>query len=193
MSSAPREHVRRIARRYGLAIVGALLLQGVLFLAWRARAPAQEERPGDFHVTTLGAMEPAPDVGFVRLDGATVALQSLRGHVVLVHFWATWCPPCRRELPALLDRARRHDGLVILLVAVRDDLKGLRRFFGGSIPAEVVFDPAGEVVRRFGAATLPDTFLVSRAGILTQRLRGSRDWGGEGARRFLAEATGRVR
>ncbi|MFO0646428.1 MAG: TlpA disulfide reductase family protein [Polyangiales bacterium] len=189
MSSPLREHLRPIARRYGPAIVGVLLLQGLLVALYRVRAPSEGTHPHAFHGVPLGGVEQAPDVSFRRLDGALVPLRSFRGRVVLVHFWATWCPPCRRELPALLDLARAHDdGLVFLLVAVRDDPSALRRFFTGTIPREVMLDPTGDAARRFGAATFPDGFLISREGLLKHRLQGPQDWRGEAARGLLREA-----
>src|SRR5437763_1950432 len=64
--------------------------------------------------------QPAPDVTFTRLDGGNVALHSLADHTVLLHFWASWCVPCRKEFSDLLERMEKDDGHTILLAVSGD-------------------------------------------------------------------------
>jgi thiol-disulfide isomerase/thioredoxin len=102
------------------------------------------------------------------LDGATLTADSLRGRVVLVNFWATWCPPCRVEMPALQSMAARHReaGLVVLGLSVdRGPADDVRRFLaerGIDYPVAIV---GPEVERAFGGVRgYPTSFLVDRTG-----------------------------
>ncbi|TAK30209.1 MAG: TlpA family protein disulfide reductase [Myxococcaceae bacterium] len=135
----------------------------------------------------LDGHETAPALEFLHPDGRPMALADLRGRSVLVHFWASWCPPCRRELPALLDAygPRADAPLTLLLVATRDDRAAVERFWGVHVPDPVVLDPGGNGARRFGVTTLPDTFLVSPDGHLLARYRGPQDWASAAVRQHL--------
>ncbi len=163
------------ARRRELvrAIVLLLVVQGaaIALYAWvqRDRTP-----PPRLEAEQMDSIAPA--LAFARADGSRGTLADLRGRPVLVHFWATWCVPCREELPQLLSLGRAMAGdMAVIAVAVEDDWDAIGRFFSGPPPPQVVAE-ADDGRRRYGVSTLPDTFLVGAAGDLRLRFHGPRDW-----------------
>jgi thiol-disulfide isomerase/thioredoxin len=173
-----------------ILVAGLLLLQAGLIVLYRAvdsrRAGGE---PARFSAESLDGTSPAPELELVRADGSRLATGDLRGRPVLVHFWATWCPPCREELPGLIQAARRFQdqGLVLLAVTVDDDWASVNRFFAGATPAEIVRPTSPDAHHLYGVFTLPDTYLVSREGRLILRYGGARDWRGAAAARHLGE------
>jgi thiol-disulfide isomerase/thioredoxin len=94
--------------------------------------------------------------------GANVALETARGHVVLVHFFATWCEPCREELPALNRLAARAGGNVkVLAIAVADADRSVQRFFETTpVDFPILLDRDRAVAKAWSVATLPTTFVL---------------------------------
>lgn len=178
---------RRSLRRAALLATIALALQGALVALYLHRERSPNAGGLGLRADRLDGREPAPALELLGTDGRPMALADLRGRFVLVHFWASWCPPCRRELPALLEAygPRADAPLTLLLVATRDDRAAIERFWGGHVPAPVVLDPSGDGARRFGVTTLPDTFLVSPDGHLLARYRGPEDWSSDAVRQHL--------
>ncbi|BAN69864.1 TlpA disulfide reductase family protein [endosymbiont of unidentified scaly snail isolate Monju] len=124
---------------------------------------------------------PAPKLVLARLDGRPLDLRSLRGQVVLVNFWATWCPPCIEEIPALerLYRARRDQGLTILAVAVGDPPERVRDFLASHpVRFPVLLDEQGEALKRWGVHAFPTTFVLDRAGRIRHGGFGAFAWDG---------------
>ncbi len=110
-------------------------------------------------------------------EGETLRSESLAGRVVLLHFWATWCAPCRDELPALLRAARRFEPTIeVLLVSVDGDWAPVRAFFPGGPPAGVVRADVREANIRLGVGALPDTRVLDASGRVVLQLNGVQDW-----------------
>ncbi len=95
----------------------------------------------------------------------------------LVHIWATWCPPCRDELPGLL--AHDGDDVRVIAIALDSDWGPLDSFFEGEIPPQVVRGNGEQLKSQLGIKTLPVTFLVDARSEHTLRFDGARDWGSE--------------
>ena len=178
-------------RRRVVAVVSTIVaLQAGLWLLYRAAHDRRSGRDATrFTAEVLDGTQAAPEIELVRADGSSLSIAKLRGRPVLVHFWATWCPPCREELPGLIEAARRFgdEGLVLLAVTVDDDWAAVTRFFAGAPPAEVVRPHPPDAHHLYDVFTLPDTYLISRDGRLVLRYGGARDWRSPAAGRHLAE------
>jgi thiol-disulfide isomerase/thioredoxin len=134
-------------------------------------ATSQEQSPG---VAALALGQPAPEYSAVTLDGAKVSLASERGHAVLVNLWATWCEPCRFELPELAALHERHapKGLRVIGVSVDGQRSAaeVRDFVTRrKLPYTFWHDPADQASRVFRAETLPASFLFDKHGKLVWR------------------------
>jgi len=105
----------------------------------------------------------------LELEGVAgpVSLAALQGRVVLLDFWASWCPPCRQSFPWMDQMLARHGGAGLSVVAVNlDRQRGAAELFMRAVPsrATIAFDPAGDTPRRFGAKAMPTSFIIGRDG-----------------------------
>ena len=111
--------------------------------------------------------QPAPDFALRRADGIVIKLSDLRGKVVWVNFWASWCVPCKKELPDIqkLYDEKRADGLEVLTVNWKDDRDTAQQFFDSrALTLPLLFDSAGKVYDQYRLQGLPDSFFIDRDG-----------------------------
>ena len=174
-------------RRRVVAIAAAVIAaQGLAVFAYVQLEEAREDgRETPFRYERIDGSPRLPTVELVKPNGAFLSTSELRERPVLLHFWATWCPPCREELPGLLRFARSQPGLRVVAVTVDDDWAVVARFFDGDVPSEVVRDPSGALVKQYGVGGLPDTYLLDRNGAARLRFAGARNWRSATARRAL--------
>jgi thiol-disulfide isomerase/thioredoxin len=128
----------------------------------------------------------APDFTLPALSGGSVRLADLRGKAVVVNFWATWCVPCRAEMPTLEDLYRRYKGEGLEVLAVNLDrlsVAGVEAFMREvKLSFPILLDPDWSTTRLYGVMGLPTTYLVDRTGQVVVREVGERDWTDEVAR-----------
>ncbi len=161
---------------YAFALLGVAL---VVLMAWVNRDRLQPVIPG-----TL-----APEFAVADLDGDIVRLSDHRGQVVMVSIWATWCGPCRYEMPSMerLYKEFADEGLEILAVSI-DAEAGTFDLFGrpgGDIQAfadslgltfPLLHDPSGGIQQLYQTTGVPETFLVGRDGIIYKKVAGGTEW-----------------
>ena len=149
-----------------LAIPGLVHSQGLL--------------PEDFSLVRFDPPFPAPAFTAARLEGGEASLVSYRGQVVLLNFWATWCPPCIEEMPSMDSLYRHFKPRGFIVVAISSDAEGadiVRGFIdrlGVSFP--VLLDPDSTIANRYGARNLPMTVLIDPQGRVDGAAQGARDW-----------------
>ncbi len=170
----------RRALRIAMAVIG---LQGALLVAYFAVDRA--EPPPGADVVAIG--QPAPAFTYEARHGDG-ALADHRGRPMLLHFWATWCPPCRSELPGLLALAETA-GLDVLAVALDPAWGPVERFLE-PLPPAIVLGRSEVAVSLYGVETLPATFALDAGGIVRGRVDGARDWTSREAWAFLATTLG---
>jgi peroxiredoxin len=129
--------------------------------------------------------KPAPDFQVRTPDGSTLRLTDFKGKVVFLNFWATWCEPCREEMPSMerLHRAYKDRGLVVLAISL--DLQGasvvkpfVKRF---ALTFPIGLDPKMAVREQYGVWAVPSTFLIDRTGKRVLFANGAREWDGKAA------------
>jgi len=122
-------------------------------------------------VATVG--KSAPELSGTAIDGRTVSLSGLRGHPVLVHFWASWCVPCKDEFPLLLAQYKAHhetDGFEIVGVLWKDSPAPARDFmasYGAVWPT--LDDPTGAARKTYLAVAPPQSYFIDRNGVIVSR------------------------
>ncbi|HEY0022438.1 MAG TPA: TlpA disulfide reductase family protein [Longimicrobium sp.] len=139
----------------------------------------------------------APDFQAVDLQGRAVSLSSLRGQVVLVNIWATWCGPCRDEMPSMerLHRELGPRGLKIVAVSVDKAPTGAKELqaFGRELGLTftVWHDASGRIQQTYRTTGVPESFLVGRDGVIVRKVIGATEWDhpaqADLVRRLLAE------
>lgn len=157
-------HLRRGWLLGALGLIGVItVVISMLDQPARSAAPAPE----------VGHLAPA--IVLATPDGTTVSLADLRGQVVLVNFWATWCPPCREEMPAIQAAYERYrdQGFTVLAVTADENHAAVEQFLlanGLTFPA--LLDPAGTTHTTYLATALPSSFFIDREGIIRAIHRG---------------------
>jgi peroxiredoxin len=140
------------------------------------------EQQGGQSQFSAGAVkgEPAPDFTLTDMQGQKVTLSDLKGKVVILNFWATWCPPCREEMPSMEQLYRRYggQGLVILAVNVEENgMSAVKRFLQRtpySFP--ILLDADAEVQNTYKVFRFPETFIIDRNGNIVEKVIGAIDW-----------------
>lgn len=122
-----------------------------------------------------------PELRLKDMDDELVDITTLKGKVVVVSFWATWCPPCRREMGTLerLHQATAKEGVVILAVNVGEDVEAVFPFLAAMDPQPtypVLFDSEAEAMEKWGVRGLPTTYVVDRNGLIRYRAIGGREF-----------------
>ncbi len=123
--------------------------------------------------------KPAPDFTLQTLEGTTVRLGDLKGKVVFVNLWATWCPPCREEMPSMvrLYNFMRTRGVEILAVSEDNDREALKAFVEKyRVTFPVLPDENKRIYNLYRATGVPETHLIDRSGILRSSTIGPFDW-----------------
>ncbi len=120
--------------------------------------------------------KPAPQ--FVLRDGTqTVDLSKLRGRVVVLNLWATWCPPCVEELPSLLALQKQMPDLAIVAVSMDQDPDVYHQFLiKHHVDLITVRDQDQRVNALYGTAQIPETYIIDRRGVLRRKFVSSQDW-----------------
>ncbi|MBU6424587.1 MAG: TlpA family protein disulfide reductase [Chloroflexota bacterium] len=178
----------RIARPVALGIVAVILLATAAAFAWPSlpfnRTAAAVVGPTKVDVITqqiggAGAKvgEDAPDFAWVAPDGRTVRLSSLRGHPVVLDFWATWCVPCKTEMPLLDKAAAAHRGVRFLAVDLDEDGTTIRAYFDQMriTALEPVLDVGLQTSYRYGVVSVPSAFFIDAHGIIRRVQTGEMD------------------
>lgn len=163
---------------YALAALGAA---AVVLLAWAGQGRYGAVLPGS----------PAPDFTATTLDGEKATLETYRGRVVLLNIWATWCPPCREEMPSMerLYRTFNERGAPFEIVAVSIDAAPGTKDAAGNVGGNlrtfvdefgltftILHDPSGRIQRTYRSTGVPESFLITADGMIFRRLVGAVEW-----------------
>jgi len=124
--------------------------------------------------------KPVPDISVSSLKNVPLKLSDLKGKVVLLNFWATWCPPCREEMPSMMKLNSAMSGKPFEMIAISIDEGGvpdIESFFktsGYSLPTYT--DPGGAAQKAYGITGVPESFVIDKNGVLVKKVIGPLAW-----------------
>lgn len=153
-----------------------------------AARPALAELLKALNVSGYPSVMHPPEFSGVTADGKTASLAGLRGRVILINFWATWCLECRPEMP-MFERLHREfaaQGLAVVGINAREGTSTIRAYakeLGLTFP--LILDPKGKINAAYGVIGLPTTFLIGRDGRPVALAIGPREWNGKPARALI--------
>ena len=130
----------------------------------------------------------APDFTLEALSGKRLSLKDLRGKAVFLNFWATWCIPCRQEMPTMekLHRDLKGQGLEVVAINFRESREEVKKFFTElGLTFTALLDKDGKVFEKYGAWGIPLTYIINQKGELVGKAAGYKDWHSQDARAFF--------
>jgi peroxiredoxin len=165
-----------------LSIAGFTVLKEGLWVTKNASLRSTSDVFLKLNGELLNPPPPTPEFRLKDVNGKYLSLHDYRGKVVLLNFWATWCPSCKFEMASMetLHKALGNKGLVVLTVNVRESADQVKAFFQEHqlwFPA--LLDEDGDVFERFNVWSLPTTFIIGKKGELLGKVIGYRDWGSD--------------
>ncbi len=134
---------------------------------------------GMFHETVVLAGDTAPDFSIRTDSGQTITPASFGGKLLVLHFWATWCPPCVVEIPSLnqFQKQFARDGVVVLGISVDNNPKAytdfLKRF---NVGFQTARDPEARISASYGTFQYPETYIINREGKVVEKVISNADW-----------------
>ena len=140
---------------------------------------------------SLAFLSAAPELPIFDRAGKKIDLTKEKGHLVVIHFWATWCPPCVEEIPALArfwEKYRGRNDIVLYAVSVDKDWKTIDEFSRknpNNLP--VYRDPGAATAQRFGSTQYPETYIVNKAGRVIYRVQGGVEWNDNSVQQRIAQ------
>lgn len=165
-----------------LLCAAAVVVLAVFLAPQFAGAEASTEAKkafGDAKINLLDKKYNPGDFTLPLLDGGERSLSGYRGKVVILNFWATWCPPCRAEMPSMENLYKRlhGQGLEILAVDLREDKASVQQFIAdGHYTFPVLLDEGGKLGSKFGVTAIPASFILDRDGMIIAKIVGSINW-----------------
>jgi len=146
-----------------------------------AQAAEHQQPKLGYTLTALSKPIPAPDFTLEDIDAKKFSLKDYRGKVILLNFWATWCPPCRREMPSLERLNQKFKGKKFIVLAL-NQMEDSDQVFTYTAELEVaptftiLFDKASNVARAYSVQGLPTTYLIDKKGNIRFRAIGGREF-----------------
>lgn len=169
---------KKLAGRSGLIIITAISL-GACGNSDKNKEDMQEkgnitkEKVAELNSPTTS------DVSFKDEEGKTISLNTLKGKVVFINFWATWCPPCIHEMPSinkLKQSFKGNDEIVFLMVDVDNKMEKSTAFMEKNEYDLPVYVPAGNIPPEYLGSSIPTTVILDKSGAIIARIEGSRDY-----------------
>jgi peroxiredoxin len=146
-----------------------LITGGLGTLVWMGMKTAENNRTPSSSPALTQKGSPAVDFSLAALNSEDIALSDYAGQVIVMNFWATWCPPCRAEMPGLnrFYEAHRDEGLVVLAINGQEDEATVRPFIeANQFSFPVLLDLNGAVARQYTTRSFPTTFIIGRDGTI---------------------------
>ncbi|MBT3274132.1 MAG: redoxin domain-containing protein [Spirochaetales bacterium] len=166
-------------RNYQATVKTSILTILVLSIPLTLSAETDANLADRLGLKTFEAGVEAPDFELEFLNGEKRKLSEFRGDVVFLNFWATWCPPCRLEMPSMQALYDRHasSGLTILAVDLQEPETAVRKFVDDyKLTFPIPLDSEGRVGAMYGVRSIPTTYIIDRDGMVLSVAVGAREW-----------------
>jgi len=167
----------------------SLLLVGLSWsVVWPGGLWAEDHFMASLRVQSPSKSLFAPDFTLRDLEDRKVSLRDFQGKLVFLNFWATWCPPCRYEMPSMesLYKEFKGKGLVVLAINLKEGKEKVRSFMVSErLTFPALLDYSGEVAQRYGVRGIPTTFLINGKREIVGKALGARDWSSSDARGLI--------
>lgn len=180
----------RVSRIHWVKLVG-IIFGTVLSVVLILKNSSAESRNDTLSLGVQEYATPIEAIDFTLkdLDNKRVSLRNYRGKIVMLNFWATWCTPCRLEMPSMekLSRQFKDKGFVVLAVAAGEKAEGVTAFvkeYHITFPA--LLDTDQEVTEEYKVWALPTTYFINAEGKIIGRVNGSRDWSAKEATQYIS-------
>jgi cytochrome c biogenesis protein CcmG, thiol:disulfide interchange protein DsbE len=166
-----------------------LFLVITILSALTALACNRQENPSGANKSGAAQNKPAQDITLKSINGTEVKLSDLKGKVVMLNFWATWCPPCKEEIPSMMSLNKQMEGKPFQMLAVsideggKADVEAFYKKTGFMLPTYIDQDRKAAAV--YGVTGVPETYIIDTKGVIVKKVIGPLKWDGAEVLSFL--------